>query len=278
MSKNGELEDFDNLGAEIPKENNSEESTEKTEEKKTFTEEEVEALLAQARIESEKKKEDIETVQSSDDVTKLLAELISNQNKLLMSQNQVPDSEKYSEEGYVDTAYIDPEDELEEPIEFFTHSIGYVIVDDSRNGFAIPNPYRKKNITFKHRFAKRKGHGKEQNIEHFSTYICNSKKEAEWLRNHSYFNIKFFDDISRTKHVGHEEARMFAHYFNMVEDYDANQVRKQSRERGLVVYKELREQKVALAVSLAQERISADDESNKNRVIDAIKDAYVENN
>lgn len=263
------IDEFEELGAEMPN-NNSDDSTEK-EEKKTYTEEEVKELLAKAREVSENK-ETVQETSSGSDMEKFARIIAETLNK----KNEKTDSEKYGEGQYVDTQYIDPEDELEKPIQFFTHSVGYVIVDDKRNGFASINPYRKKAIEFKYKYSKRKGHGMEQNMEHFATYLCSSKKEAEWLRNHSYFGIKFFDNLSEAMNVGDKQSMLFAQYFNNIQNMDVSVVRTESRRRGLPTYEDISKQRVSLATAMAKERMENEEESNRRRTIDAVKEKYAE--
>lgn len=272
------IDEFEELGAEFSGENNesNQEPTEQ-EEKKTYTEEEVKELLAKAQEESSK----TETNNSSDSsLAKVIADTLAQNNKILAEaiakKDEKSDSEKYSQDGYIDEEYIDPEDELEKPIQFFCHSIGYVIVDDKRNGFSSINPYRKKAIEFKYKYSKRKGHGSEQNIDHFSVYLCQSKKEAEWLRNHSYFGIKFFDKLADAMSVGDRQSMLFAQYFNTVQDMDVSLVRGESRRRELPTYEDISKQRVSLATAMAKERIDIEEESNRKRTVDALKEKYAE--
>lgn len=264
------IDEFDELGAEMPN-NNSDDSTEK-EEKKTYTDEEVKELLAKAREEASKTSVEAESTSTSSDMEKF-AKIIA---ETLNQKNEKTDSEKYSEDGYVDTEHIDPSDELEKPIQFFSHSVGYVIVDDKKNGFRTINPYRKKAIEFKYKYSKRKGHGTEQTMEHFSTYLCHSKKEAEWLRNHSYFGIKFFDNLSEAMEVGDRQSMLFAQYFNNIQNMDVSVVRTESRRRNLPTYEDISKQRVSLATAMAKERMDGEEDANRRRTIDAVKEKYAE--
>jgi len=263
MSKDGILEEFDNLDNEKGQTN----PTEKTEEKKeeTFTAEQVEEMLKKAREEAEKEVKE----PNEGDLQSLLM-------KTLIEQNKKPDSEKYGQDGYVDSAYIDEDDYIEKPVVFFCHMIGYVIVDDKRNGFASPNPYRKKAILFERPHMKKRGHGREQDIEYFSTYECHSKKEAKWLREHTYFGVKFFDELDLANSKNHDRALLISNYMNMVQDFDPTRVRQESRRRGIGTVRELQKQKVALAMAMADERLGKEEEKLSMRAKDAIADMYMQ--
>lgn len=106
------------------------------------------------------------------------------------------DAEKYGERGgkYVDEEDQDPDDILEKGVPFFSHSGGYVIVDDKKNGRPVATPFREP-IIFNHYQTKVTGSGKDLKTEVTSRYISNSKKEVEWLRNSSYYGWKIFDDF-----------------------------------------------------------------------------------
>lgn len=93
---------------------------------------------------------------------------------------------------------IDPEDILseEEAVTFVAHKVAYVIVDDKRNGRNVKAPIDK--IEFKYAHTKQVKNGKEVDLFNLCTYTCRSKKELEWLRSHSLFNVTFFDTVSTT--------------------------------------------------------------------------------
>lgn len=76
---------------------------------------------------------------------------------------------------------------------FFANSTSFAIYDDKRAGFTIKPPY---NRTFKFKTLQRtvdKSSPRNPNYISLSTIIIRSKKEAEWLRSHSLFKIKFFE-------------------------------------------------------------------------------------
>lgn len=95
---------------------------------------------------------------------------------------------------------FDPTDVLAEPVIFFTYSIGFGIMDDSKNGRPISTPY-KRPIHFVHLFRYEKMGRHRKEYINISTAKITSKKEAEWMRKHSLFNIKFFEDICKVKDI-----------------------------------------------------------------------------
>lgn len=91
---------------------------------------------------------------------------------------------------------FDPADVLETPAVFFTYAIGMGVMDDTRNGLPVPPPY-KRALHFVHMYRQeRMGRDRKEFINISACHVA-SKKEAEWLRNHSLFGIKFFEDITK---------------------------------------------------------------------------------
>lgn len=112
------------------------------------------------------------------------------------------DSEKYGEDGskYLDQVDQDVDDILEEGVQFYSHSGGYIIVDDKRNGKKIATPFRQPMI-FNHFQTTITGSGKDLKRETTSRYTSYSKKEVEWLRASSFYGSKIFDDITVAKSI-----------------------------------------------------------------------------
>jgi len=102
----------------------------------------------------------------------------------------------------VDEDDYDPkEDYLEKPAIFFSFNTWYCIYGDRRYNREVLPP-RKEKVEFKklYRYPKRSG-GRTAEVISVSQAIVRSKSTAEWLRNHSKFGIKFFEDMGKTQKV-----------------------------------------------------------------------------
>ena len=121
----------------------------------------------------------------------LLRELVSGLSKKT-------DDEKYDGD-YVSEEDFDPEDFLDEEdaVSFYAPSVFYIITDDKRNGLPVRTPFRKP-INFIYEVTKRVKNGREFDLYNVCKYISRSKKEVEWLENHTFFNSKFFKNMSST--------------------------------------------------------------------------------
>lgn len=88
---------------------------------------------------------------------------------------------------------IDPDDFFKEGVRFTSPKFGYCIVDDVRQGRRVKLPYNKKDILFSYAATRRVQQGKYETTTPFSCYISKSKREIEWLKSHSLFNVMFFE-------------------------------------------------------------------------------------
>ena len=114
-----------------------------------------------------------------------------------MGQQNDAYSKPVGDLGYVDIAQIDPDDLIEEGHAFWCHQAGYVIVDDMRQNKPVRTPLNTI-IEFKYVHEIRKGSGRDMELFVLSSYVSYSKKEVEWLKNSTYYNVVIFDDIKTT--------------------------------------------------------------------------------
>lgn len=153
------------------------------------------------------------------------AELIETLVKALNKVN--PDNNK----KFTKTEYRDPEpgDLLEEPVVFWAQGFQYVIGDDvDKSGRPIPAPLGV--IDFRAISSQKRQNGKEQNILITSKHVCQSKKELEFLRNHSFYGIRFFENVRDIDSVDIKYAALIAKYSQGLRNMDAVRVFQQARD------------------------------------------------
>lgn len=126
---------------------------------------------------------------SIDDITKIIK----------ATKDSSDGIDKNWEQG-IDESQIPVDDYLEREdwVIFFSPCGGTCIVDDRRKGQRVLLPYGKKVIWFQQTIADHIQKGKDMHLLVLSNYVCKSKKEAEWIRNHSLFGFKFFESIEQT--------------------------------------------------------------------------------
>jgi len=89
------------------------------------------------------------------------------------------------------------DDYLEIPATFFAYSIRFTLSGDMRRGKVSSNPNNSKFIKFEphYRYNKRTA-ARGLTTVSICRAVIHSKKEAQWLREHSLFGIKFFENIT----------------------------------------------------------------------------------
>ena len=97
---------------------------------------------------------------------------------------------------------FDHEDALDDPCVFFCYSNYFAVFGDVKNSQEILTPY-KRPLRFKpfYRYKRPSPTGRGQETVSVSRAIIHSKKEAQYLRDHSLFGVKFFENIGSIEKV-----------------------------------------------------------------------------
>lgn len=146
--------------------------------------------------------------QSVNDSTKdelflqILQQIADTQTQNIQGQKDLISLQKKRQFGIrsIDQSEIDSTDILSKPLVFFAWGFSTVVSDDFVNGTTIQPPYGRA-ISFRHLYRMRTPNGK------FSSYcyaMIYSKKQAEFLRKHSDFNIRLFESLSDAQSVENE--------------------------------------------------------------------------
>jgi hypothetical protein len=126
------------------------------------------------------------------------------------------------EQGIEEEA-VPVDDWVEEGIKFYSPSAGYIVSDDKRKGQIVNAPYKRK-IFFNYLATRRQGVGRYEEIAPISLYISNSKKETEWLRNHSLYNVMFYEANKGITHTDAKRAARTAQIMTTVKSYTLDQL------------------------------------------------------
>lgn len=179
-----------------------------------------------------------------------------------------PDNEKLDiSKGFIDPADIDPNDFLENGQQFFANTTGYVIVDDIRQGFPVSTPF-KNIIIFRYQATQRiKGNGKEEQLQNFSTYVSHSKKEVQWLRDHRYFGVAFFETAAQALNTDVKIAQRMLKFMTAINSMGNYDLMRRAKEYGLPTTNDTKTLRVLLATKLAEnEELSEKDASIRKAV------------
>lgn len=168
------------------------------------------------------------------------------------------DAEIYgSGTDYVDESKLDPDDVLPEGYEesFYSHDTGYVIVDDLRNGRPVRTPFGGV-IEFKYQATRTVGTGKEVDLYNFSLYTCRSRKEAAWMKAHSYFGVKFFSKAESALGVDARKAARISKLMNNLRNQGQAQVVNMCKQHGIGLMDSVQDMRIAIASKIAEEEMS----------------------
>lgn len=189
----------------------------------------------------------------------------ADQFKQLIEAVKAPDKrENLSIKNFVDEKNIDPADFDEKGMLFCAPSTGYVIVDDVRQGFSVMTPYGSAIIfEFNGQIIGRDSEGNQQ-LNTFCSYLSKSKKEQEWLKEHRYFGLKFFESAKEAISTNAARAQKMMKYVDALIGQDAAQIFAQCKKYGLPISDDLRSMRVHLADKMIGEADYAEVHITKN--------------
>jgi hypothetical protein len=169
-------------------------------------------------------------VMSSEMYSKLLEDLrkeITEELKKDSSIGQVIDEH--------DDDYNPKEDYLDKPAIFFSFNTWYCIYGDKRYNREVLPP-RGEKVEFKklYRYPKRTG-GRTAEVISVSQAIVRSKSTADWLRDHSKFGIKFFEDMGKAQKVNITLAEKMSEMSNVVSSMNDHGVIERCTREGISV-------------------------------------------
>lgn len=144
---------------------------------------------------------------TGDDVMKLITQ-INQKNKEIdyetgILEEQIP-ADDYDEKG----------------VRFTCPAVGYVLVDDVRKGMRIVLPYNKKHILFKHAGTRKIESGKHKVLFPFSVYRSHSKKEIEYIRNHTMYGTLIYESSGAAATVDAKKMARAAVIINQLKQYE----------------------------------------------------------
>lgn len=121
----------------------------------------------------------------------LLAELLDK----VGGRSNEPETGQFNFNKKYKMSDIDEDDVLapEDQVTFIAHKWFHFICDDNRAGMDVPAPLG--TIRFKYDSTAAIRGGRETELIQKCVYTCRSKKELEWLRAHSKFQVVFFDKV-----------------------------------------------------------------------------------
>lgn len=150
---------------------------------------------------------------------------------------------------------FDTDDVLPEPVMFFTYSIGYMVMDDVKQGHAIRTPYNRP-FKFTHLFRYERI-GSRDKKEFMMVSVCkvSSKKELEWLQRHSLYGVKFFEDIRNVRSIDVEMQERLVEASGEISRLNDHEIVQRALGEGIAASTDINKMKRSLIQAIAQKRI-----------------------
>lgn len=222
------------LGNDAPKQLSSEEQIAALNKK-------IEALTA--HIESIPKGGAIGGGMTADDIAKLIQSAVSS--------NRDKEKEIDYEAG-IQEEQIPVDDFDKEGVRFCSPNIGYVIVDDVRKGHRVKLPFGKKMIFFDYANTRKIQQGKYQTAQAFSVYTSHSKRITQWLREHSKYNIFFYESHQQAINADASRIQTLSKIMTVLQNYEVPDILKRCDEYGVPKGEDWRAMRLQLAYAMAQ--------------------------
>lgn len=170
-------------------------------------------------------------------------------------------SKKLDDEEYFDEV---EEDYLQDAVVFFTFSTQSFIYADFRNGKEIKCPNGKVHFKCIHRQI-RKTSGGEKSIQ-ISSVKVQSKRQLEFLRSHTLFNVQFFEDINHVKNVDAVWAAKLVEMNTQISQFSDAQIIDRSRILQLPITKDLTQMRRDLVEHMAKMQRRKEEELSESRI------------
>lgn len=166
---------------------------------------------------------------------------------------------------------IDLNDVLKDPVVFYAYGTGYAIADDKRNGKPQLTPFGN-TIFFAHQATQKvKVDGKNTQLYSYSTYPSYSKKESQWLREHSRFGIHFFETAKEAMDTNSDIAARITKHLSSLNRLEPGQIVAVYQNKKLPNTTDINRMKNTLALEAVKEEIQ-NERSNQEKYFSDIFD------
>lgn len=195
-----------------------------------------------AQLEAQLQKPAVQQSTNGGDI-KALAEAIASLNKKV-------DDIDYKKG--IDESQIPADDILprEKWVTFCVPKAGYPLTCDQRNGYIVKLPYGKELIWFEFIHMNKALLGKHTVTTPIATYVCRSKKECDWIRNHSLFGTLIFESTKAAMNTDAEKAMRLATVVGMLKSKELPEIVADSRQFNLPFIENVDQMRTNLAMAM----------------------------
>lgn len=169
-----------------------------------------------------------------------------------------------------------PEDDyLVDPKDWVTFCVpkaGYVLTDDKRKGHVVKLPFNRDAIFFEYITTNRTQNGKHTVTTPLSTYVCKSKAERDWIRNHSYYQSLIFESTTDAASVDSVKAMRTASIMNILRTKDTPSIISQARSLEIQFNGDVE----ATRMHIAQKMVEIEMDQKMKQIQDRLGATYLE--
>lgn len=181
------------------------------------------------------------------------------------------ESYRKGEKMYSDIKDIDPKDYDDRGATFTCYGNGYLIVDDVRQGNPVRTPY---NRVFKFKFQGSRVTmiGRTETFSSFCSFRTNSKKEIEWMRAHTLYNIEFFEDTKLAISANAQRIQITARIVRTLTALDQPEILRRAKSLGIPLGGDIRTIMSEIASKEAEKQIAATIKIEEEKTLSAFED------
>jgi len=196
---------------------------------------------------------------SADDVAKIVG--------AMRDQNDI------DYESGITSEQVPVDDYDEKGVRFCAPFLGYVIIDDTRNGYRVRLPFGKKKVFFEYQATRKYQQGKFQAIAPFSAYTSHSKKEIEWMRAHSGYGIFFYESANDATNSDLRKIQELSKIMTVLTNYELHDLNKRAKEYGIDFSDNPQEMRVKIAYKMLEKKMGEEDDKTKSVLNESFKNA-----
>lgn len=170
---------------------------------------------------------------------------------------------------------IPTDDYDEEGVRFCAPFVGYVIVDDVRKGKRVKLPWGKKSAFFEYAATRKIQQGKYEATAPFSVYRSHSKKEIKWLREHTNYNLMFYESSTDAVNVDLLKIQKLGRIMTLLKNYELHDILKRCREYEVPISEDAARMRMQLAYKMADRELESEGIKAKQTLEATSKEALI---
>ena len=176
-------------------------------------------------------------------------------------------------ERVFDTEELDPDDIIEQGVIFTSYGTAFIITDDRKFGKTVKIPGGRPYIKFKHAATKiNKRSYNEDEVTTFCTYISYSKKEIEFLRQHTLMDISFYENNPKqAMSQGAKFIQLASNIHNQISSLDKMKLINKAKQLGINPNQEIRVLRSEIAAHVAESMVTQDIEKANKKINEQVE-------